>query len=75
MGSGIQHLVAGENGVELALHRRQVAGIAALGIPAEADQQLRSVVEQDLRSEVAEGVTRTDRAFQPSFAPRVDEES
>ena len=69
VGGGVEHLVAGQDRVELALHRGQVAGVAALGVDPEPDHQLRAVVVELLGVEVAERVTGPDRVLQHA-APR-----
>ena len=69
-----EHLIAREDLVELTLHRRQIAGVAARGVDAEPDQQLRPIVEDDLGVEVSEGVTGTDRVLPHGLAAGMDED-
>ena len=72
MGGRRQRLVPGQDLVQPALHLADIRGVAALGIRAEADQQLRPVVEQLLSVEVAEGVSGTDRVLHRRLATRMD---
>ena len=69
-----EHLIAREDLVELTLHRRQITGVAARCVDAEADQQLRPILEHRLRVEVAERVAGTNRVLQHRLAPGVDED-
>src|SRR5256885_15121514 len=70
----VEQLVARNDRVELALHRRQVTGVALCGIEPEADHQLRLATEQRLGGEIPERMTRTDRILQARRAPRPAEE-
>ena len=68
VGGGVDHLVSGQDRVELALDRGQVAGVAALGVDPEADHQLRAVAVDRLRAEVAERMPGPDRVLKQRLA-------
>src|SRR5437763_9819857 len=60
----VDELVARQDLVEVALEGGGVVWIAALCVDAEADLELRAVVEQRLRVEVAERVAGPDRVLE-----------
>ena len=74
MRGGGHELVAGEDLVDLALQRRRISRIATLRIAAEADLELRAVVEQELGVEVAERMARPDRVLEHVAAAGAEED-
>ena len=67
---GVDHLLAGQDRVEMVLHRGQVAGVAPRRVGSEADHQLRAVAVDRLGAEIAERMRRAGRVLVQRLAAR-----